>query len=524
MNPEERSVPQRPSTRPFTSLLWPEGHPTSPATPEDVLHDLALDQVLAQFEPEAAALPWTHPLPSVDAVRDRQAVFRGLATGPVRACVDGFLAEWAEVQRARDEAARSRHQVQRSLWHVRALVDYSTAVDRFAAALSSALADSAEESELLDGLAAYVEQLHLAPTFTRRRDRAVEIRSAIDELRYNALLQGGKVSVAAYDDEPDLESAVLETFDRFRQGAVTDYRVRFPESTDLDHVQAQILDLVLLLHPEPFRQLVGFAAETGDFLDEQLIRFTEEVPFFLTYLDLLRPLHAAGLPVSYPEVSPTSHHLSAPETWDLVLAASLAANGREVVTNDLALAGEERILVVSGPNQGGKTTTARIFGQLHHLASMGCPVPGRAVELPLADAVLTLFEREEQSDSLEGRLGTEIDRLHDLLDKATGRSAIVLNEVFSSTTLQDARILTRDVLERISALDAVAVCVTFIDELSHLNERTVSMTSTVDPDDPAIRTFRVERRTADGRAYVQALAAKHGLTGEQIANRLEDAR
>lgn len=514
----------RVATRPFTSLMWPDGQPGEQPTAADVLHDLAVDQLVPQFQPEAAAAPWVHPLDSVDAVRDRQAVFRGLSLGPVRACVDAFLTSWAGVQRAGSAATASRHQVQRSLWHVRALVGYSTAVDRFAEALPTALADAAGESELLDSFAAYVERLHLDPAFTRRRDQAASIQAAIDELRYNALIQGGKVSVAAYDDEPDLESAVLATFERFRQGAVNDYRVTFRDSDELDHVQAWILDQVVLLYPGPFRQLVGFADETHDFLDPRLIRFTEEVPFFLTYLDLLRPLQEAGLPVSSPEVSATSHELSAPESWDLVLAAGLVSNHREVVTNDLTLTGDERILVVSGPNQGGKTTTARTFGQLHHLAAMGCPVPGRSVRLPLVDRVLTLFEREEQLDSLEGRLGTEIDRMHDLLEQATGRSAIVLNEVFSSTTLQDARILTREVLERVSALDAVAICVTFIDELSRLDAKTVSMTSTVDPDDPAVRTFKVERRAADGRAYVQALAAKHGLTGEQIAHRLEDAR
>lgn len=517
-------MPAPRSTQPFRSLLWPSGRPTGHETPADVLHDLALDQIVSTFSPDDAAAAWSVPLPTVEAVRDRQAVFRALERSDTHAAVATFLSNWVPVHEAQAEAGRSRHPVQRNLWHLKAILGYSSAVDQFADELSAAIAPHAGESGLLDSFAAYLDQLHRAPAFIGRRDDGTAVQAAIDAIRYNALLQGGKISVAAYDEEPDLERAVLDTFDRFRQGAVQDYRVSFHDSTDLDHVQALVLDQVVLLFPEIFQRLAAFVAAHADFEDEPLIRFTREVPFLLGYLDLLRPLRDAGLPVSYPRVSAQSHRVSALGTWDLVLAGSLVENGHDVVTNDLTLSGEERILVVSGPNQGGKTTTARIFGQLHHLAAMGCPVPGRSVQVPLTDQVLTLFEREEQLDSLEGRLGTEIERMYEILRQATTRSAIVLNEVFSSTTLQDARVLTRDVLERVSDLDAVAICVTFIDELSRLNEKTVSMTSSVDPDDPAIRTYRVERRVADGRAYVEALAAKHGLTGARIAERMGAAR
>lgn len=62
--------------------------------------------------------------------------------------------------------------------------------------------------------------------------------------------------------------------------------------------------------------------------------------------------------------------------------------------------------------------------------------------------------------------------------------------------------------------------VTFIDELSRLGDATVSMVSAVEPDNPAVRTFKVERRRADGRAYAIHIAEKYGLTRERLARRL----
>lgn len=177
-------------------------------------------------------------------------------------------------------------------------------------------------------------------------------------------------------------------------------------------------------------------------------------------------------------------------------------------------------MVVTGPNQGGKTTFARTFGQLHYFASLGCPVPGSEAELSLCDRVLTHFGREERLADLRSRLEDELVRMHAMLEEATPRSVLILNEVFTSTTLADAIFLSTEVMRRIAHRDLLCVWVTFVDELASFSDRTVSMVSNVLAEDPTRRTFKITRRPADGQAFAAALAAKYRVDYQHLKSRL----
>jgi len=297
--------------------------------------------------------------------------------------------------------------------------------------------------------------------------------------------------------------------------------VAFRKGPEMDHVEAQILTLVARLYPDIFGHLDAYCTKNEKYLDETLAIFDREVQFYMAYLEYMAKLKRAGLQFCYPHMSETGKDVYDYEGFDLALASKLITEKSPVVCNDFALKGTERIVVVTGPNQGGKTTFARTFGQVHYLASLGCPVPGRQAQLFLFDRLLTHFEKEETITDLRGKLQDDLVRIHTILQQATSNSIVILNEMFTSTTVNDALFLSQKIMEAIMSLDALCVWVTFIDELVSFGEKTVSMVSTVVPENPAMRTYKIVRKQASGLAYALAIAEKHRLTYDGVKERIQ---
>lgn len=507
----------------FYSILFerPEDSPEREAVDAPAFFaDLHLDQIIAAItagKEEYRLTPFFYTsLHTIDAITYRQEIMRDLENPTLLACINSFAQGMRTMRKYLAQAEQLHYKYQKERWFV-------DSVDTYCAAVTGLASDLARAEVKARGLIAfreYVTNYAQSGRFTSLHAETKQLLADLSAIRYCLLLKDNGFTVRNYESETDYRAEVQDTFEKFKQGAVKDYRVTFATLSDMNHVEAKALDFVAQLYPDTFRSLDEYCAIHSNYVDETIRAFDREIQFYVGYLEYVSSCKRAGLKLCYPELSNKGKDIYDCEGFDLALAQKLISEQSPIVCNDFYLRDKERIFVVSGPNQGGKTTFARAFGQMHYLASIGCAVPGREARLFQFDKLFAHFEKEEDINTLRGKLEDDLVRIHEILTQATSHSILIINEIFTSTTLKDAIALSRKVMDKVIQLDALCVWVTFVDELASCSEKTVSMVSTVVPDNPTLRTYKIVRGPADGLAYALSIADKYRLTYECVKERI----
>lgn len=374
-----------------------------------------------------------------------------------------------------------------------------------------------------DGLKAfcdYLKEHSCSVEFQTLKEDTESLVKQFQDIHFALNIDDRTIKLRQNDGYQNLNQEVDRLFSRFKQEeAEKNHRDSLSGNTD-PNVDREILNLLSSFEKHVFSELDRFIKKHVNFLDETICKFCHEVRFYLSWEAFIDPVRREGLKFCYPGIVDSSSRIFCNGGFDLALSRNLYFEEKIPVTNDFYLEPKEKIIVVTGPNQGGKTTFARSVGQLFYLSSLGLSVPGESADIFLSDHIFTHFNMEENTEKQDSKLHNELLRLKNILDNATDKSTVIINEIFASTTLKDALDLGRMMMEKLNSKKCTVVFVTFLDELASFDENTVSMVSGIDEEKPGERTFKLTRRKADGLAFAENIAKKYHLTYEELNRRL----
>lgn len=170
--------------------------------------------------------------------------------------------------------------------------------------------------------------------------------------------------------------------------------------------------------------------QAARFLQSFLATLQKELAFYVGCLNLADKMHSLGMPVCIPTLLP---HDSYERSWRGLYDMSLAlATGSAVVGNALEAAGK-RLYLITGANQGGKSTFLRSIGQAQLMAQCGMPVGAESFTAPVRREVFTHFKKEEDAWMKSGKLDEELERMDIIAGRLQRGSLVLFNESFAST-------------------------------------------------------------------------------------------
>ncbi len=185
------------------------------------------------------------------------------------------------------------------------------------------------------------------------------------------------------------------------------------------------------------------------------------------------------------------------------------------------------IVVITGPNSGGKTRLLQALGISQVLGQAGLFVPARSARLPWQDGLFASLTLTPEVDQREGRLGTELLRIRRMFEKLEVGSLVLVDELCSGTNPAEAEELFRMVLELLIELSAQAFVTTHFLEFTSRLEASRPLPGLeflrVGLDAEYRPTYRFEPGVAPS-ALAQATARRLGVTQSELAGLVQAAR
>ena len=196
------------------------------------------------------------------------------------------------------------------------------------------------------------------------------------------------------------------------------------------------------MHDRGINLVANAVGQSRDHVLSFFVTLRTELAFHVGCLNLHEQLAALDEPASFPRPVPAGqrrHRFS--ELYDVCLALTMK---RRVVGNSTDADGKS-LVIITGANQGGKSTFLRSVGLAQLMMHSGMFVPARSFEAELCSGVFTHYKREEDATMKSGKLDEELSRMSDIADHVGADALVLFNESFAATNELEGSEIARQV-------------------------------------------------------------------------------
>ena len=347
-----------------------------------------------------------------------------------------------------------------------------------------------------------------------------------DEIRPEADWNGSYAMYPAAAEQGMLSSAgqFIESSVILRNPMAAMSLARIPEADGSGNVPRQMDSAATMLTSRIARKLRGMLAKYLNISVREMAGLIPEFVFYTRWAEFIEKRRAEGWLFCKPEVLDGTGpaRMEAEGLYNLKL---ISAEKPETVTlNNLSFDREKRVYILTGANRGGKTTVTQAAGQLFLLAQSGVYVPGKRFRYDPADTVLTHFPADEDKTLDLGRLGEECRRFRDLFVLCTGKSLLLLNETFSTTSFEEGYFIAADAVRAILDKDTRTIYNTHMHKLAQDLDTVINTgkaegkaVSLVAETKEGKHSFRVVIAPPEGQSFARDIAEKYGVTYEMLS-------
>ena len=474
------------------------------------LQDLNIDQILDHitegWDPECRKMFEAFPASAEDE-EYRRAIYQDVRNEEVYSALTEFYYKILARNTYSEKKEKAYELVQKRVWYLREIFTYVSSIT----ALNDALLRSSLGSAGLKALSDFLSDTISKEDFRTLNDDVTGLWKELSEFRVILTYEKDQFTLKCGTTEAQFENFLSDLF----PGQKNDYGVPFSDEEYFSNLEDSIVKLFMKKNKSFFKRLEEFCKKYPTCFNEDIARIEKEMIYYLAFARFQKIMHTHGYDMCPPKAS--SGVLSASGLYDLALALTNMETGKKVVPNELYLSDDESFFVLTGPNQGGKTTYGRSLGQLVYLTKMGFDVPAASAEVPYFTNLWTHFSVEESLESGRGKLMDELERLKPIMHESQERAFVVINELFTTAANYDAIEMGKRVLQYLIDKKCKGIYVTHLGELTRACSGIISLRAMVDDENK--QTFIIERDEPAELKGINSQVLKYRLTYEQIKER-----